>query len=154
MTLRYEIPGGALIELDHLALDINGTLSDRGTLIEGVESGLGRLAESVEIHLVSSDARGTLDEISGRLGANPVAAPTGTAKREFTERLGAERCAAIGNGRNDVELLEAVRLGIVVVGPEGASATAVAAADIVCTGIQSALDLLLDPKTLGSTLRP
>ena len=38
--------------------------------------------------------------------------------------LGRERCAVVGNGANDVAVLEAAALGFVVLGPEGASAAA------------------------------
>jgi soluble P-type ATPase len=154
LALSYNIPGAASIELDHLVLDINGTLTDRGELIDGVAERIGRLAESVEIHLVSSDTRGTLSDLADRLNAHAVSVPNGGAKREFVERLGTERCAAIGNGMNDLELLDTVRLGIAVIGPEGAAASTVAAADAVCTDIRAALDLLLDDSLLISTLRP
>ena len=30
LALSYNIPGAASIEVDHLVLDINGTLTDRG----------------------------------------------------------------------------------------------------------------------------
>jgi soluble P-type ATPase len=135
-------------------LDLNGTLTDRGELIDGVEQRLRRLATSVEIHLVSSDTRGTLAGLADRLGTSAELIAAGSAKGEFVKGLGARRCAAIGNGLNDVELLEAARLGVAVIGPEGASASTIAAADVICTDVGSALDLLLDVSVLISTLRP
>ena len=48
-------------------------------------------------------------------------------------------------------MLEAVRLGIVVVGPEGAGGPTVRAADVVCASILDALDLLLEDDTTKST---
>jgi soluble P-type ATPase len=51
-------------------------------------------------------------------------------------------------------MLEAAALAIAIVGPDGASAHAVAAADIVCASIVQALDLLLDERALIATLRP
>jgi soluble P-type ATPase len=59
-----------------------------------------------------------------------------------------------GNGLKDAPMLRAARLGIAIVGPEGASSAALAAAEVVCTSIIAALELLLDPVTLASTLRP
>ena len=70
------------------------------------------------------------------------------------ERLGADRCCAVGNGLNDAPMLRAARLGIAIVGPEGAGSAALAAAEVVCASIIAALELLLDPVTLASTLRP
>lgn len=51
-------------------------------------------------------------------------------------------------------MLSAARLGIAVIGREGTNATSVRAADVVCGSIIDALDLLLDPDALTSTLRP
>ena len=70
------------------------------------------------------------------------------------ERLGADQCCAVGNGLNDAPMLRAARLGIAIVGPEGAGSAALAAAEVVCASIIAALELLLDPVTLASTLRP
>jgi hypothetical protein len=36
VSARFEIPGAAAIELEHLVLDVNGTLTHRGDLIPGV----------------------------------------------------------------------------------------------------------------------
>jgi soluble P-type ATPase len=78
----------------------------------------------------------------------------GSEKRDYAMQLGPERCAAIGNGVNDVPMLEAVRLGIVIVGPEGAGGPTVRAADVVCGSILDAFDLVLEDDTTKSTLRP
>ena len=45
MTLSVPIPGRAELGLDHLLLDVNGTLTNRGVLIDGVEDRLERLRE-------------------------------------------------------------------------------------------------------------
>jgi soluble P-type ATPase len=60
---------------------------------------------------------------------------------------------AIGNGRNDVAMLEAAALGIAVLGPEGTAGGAVAAADVVARSVQEALALLTEPRALTATLR-
>jgi soluble P-type ATPase len=51
-------------------------------------------------------------------------------------------------------MLREAALGIAVIGPEGAAATAIAAADVVCRSIGEALELLLDDQALAATLRP
>lgn len=154
MSLRYEIPGDGAIEIEHLLLDINGTLTDRGELLDGVAERLGRIGNEIEVHLLSADTFGTLDELATELQVDAQRIARGAEKATFVERLGPECCAAIGNGRNDAEMLGVSILGIAVVGPEGASSAAVLNSNVVCRSIQEALDLLLDAKAMASTLRP
>ncbi len=154
MTVRVEIPNGRVLELDHLLLDLNGTLGDRGDLIAGVEERLAALGGQLEPRLLSADTFDTLEEVASRLGAKAQRVATGEEKLRVVHELGAERCAAIGNGANDALMLEAVALGIAVVGPEGAASLTVAAADVVCGSILVALDLLGEPQVLAATLRP
>jgi soluble P-type ATPase len=75
------------------------------------------------------------------------------AKRAFLEACGTDTTVAIGNGRNDETLIAGAALSIVVIGDEGCAAATLAAADVVCTNIRDALDLLLVPTRLVATLR-
>jgi soluble P-type ATPase len=153
MTLSVAIPGRAELRLEHLVLDVNGTLTNRGVLIDEVEARLGRLRGTLEIRLVSADTFGTLDAIAERLNVLAVRASSGEDKLRVLDELGRERCAVVGNGANDVAVLEGAALGLAVLGPEGASAAALRCADVVCASAADALDLLLDPKALSATLR-
>ena len=153
MTIALEITGRARLELEHLLLDVNGTLTDRGVLLEGVAERLAALATRLSVQLVSADTFGTLREIAERLGAVWTVAAGGEEKAALTRRLGPHACAVIGNGANDAAALRAAALGIAVVGPEGLSADAMRAADVVCGSILAALDLLLDERALLATLR-
>jgi P-type E1-E2 ATPase len=154
VTLVVPIPGRDDLRLVHLILDVNGTLTNRGVLLDDVEERIDRLRDVLDIHLVSADTFGTLDAIAQRLGVSAVRAATGADKVKTLDALGADRCAVIGNGANDVGALEAAAIGFAVLGPEGASAAALRAADVVCASAAGALDLLLDPKSLSATLRP
>jgi soluble P-type ATPase len=60
---------------------------------------------------------------------------------------------AAGNGNNDRLMLEYSVLGVAILGPEGCTADTLRSADLVCTSITDALDLLLHPKRLVATLR-
>lgn len=153
MTLRVEIPGRAPLELDYLLLDVNGTLTERGVLLEGVEDRIRRIGEQLEVRLLSADTFGTLAEVAATLGLNATLAPTLVAKRREISALGGDRCAAIGNGANDAAMLAAAALGIAVIGPEGAATPLLAAADVVMRSITEALDLLLEPRALAASLR-
>jgi soluble P-type ATPase len=77
---------------------------------------------------------------------------TGQEKLGYIQWLSAERCVAVGNGRNDAQMLSAAALGIAVIGAGGAHAAAVAAADVVTRSVQEALALLPDPQALNSDI--
>jgi len=153
MTLVVEIPGRQPLDLEHLVLDVNGTLTNRGALIRGVAERLARVGEQLRVHLLSADTFGTLDGVAASVGAEPTLIESGEDKLRVIQALGAGRCAAVGNGANDVAMLEAAALGIAVIGPEGAAGAAVRVADVVCGSILDALDLLLDEQALRATLR-
>lgn len=154
MTLSVELPDGESLELDHVVLDLTGTLTARGEVIPGVAERLRRVREALEPHIVSSDTFGRLADVAAELGISGHLVDSGAEKVRFLDGLGPARCVAIGNGANDAGMLAAARLGIAVVGPEGAAGTAIRVADVVCGSILEALDLLLDRRLLVATLRP
>jgi hypothetical protein len=104
----------------------------------------------VTIHLVSADTFGSFAETAAVLGLEAHRIGDGEDKRRVVDELGPPACAAVGNGLNDVPMLEASALAIAVTGPERASGRALAAADIVCRSIVEALDLLLDERARWS----
>jgi len=148
------IPGRSALEVEHLLLDVNGTLTNRGELIGGVEEKLRRLGQTLVAHLLSADTFGSLALVASTLGVRSRVVRSGDEKAAFVRELGPQRCVAIGNGANDTEMLARAALGITVVGAEGAATAAMLAADVVCTSIGDALDLLLDDRALAATLRP
>jgi P-type E1-E2 ATPase len=141
------------LTIEHLVLDLNGTLTNRGQLIPGVEDALALLRRRMRIHLATADSFGTADTIGERLGLEVERVSDGAAKARLVAAVGAQYTAAIGNGTNDVAMLQAVRLGIAVLGPEGASAAALSAADIICGSIFDALALVTDARAVEATLR-
>jgi soluble P-type ATPase len=152
--LRVAVPGGDDLALEHLLLDMNGTLTDRGGLIDGVAERMARVREVLAVHLLTADTFGTAGEVAAGLGVEWRRVEQGADKRRFLEALGHDRCVAVGNGANDVPMLRAAALGIALLGPEGTSADALGAADVVCRSVLEALDLLGDPAALTATLRP
>jgi P-type E1-E2 ATPase len=154
VTVVVDIPGREPLALEHLVLDVNGTLTDRGRLLDGVREGLADVTARLDVHVVSADTFGTLESIAEELGVRAHTVETGADKAQYVAGLGSDRCVAIGNGANDASMLELAALGIAVLGPEGAAASALAASDIVCASIVDALALLLDERALQATLRP
>ncbi|UCD18277.1 MAG: HAD hydrolase family protein, partial [Candidatus Zixiibacteriota bacterium] len=74
-------------------------------------------------------------------------------KARYLAELGAEKCAALGNGNNDAAMLAAAKIGIAVMLEEGCSAAALKSADIFVRSAADALALLLNPARLKATLR-
>lgn len=154
--IEIRIPGGEPLRLEHLVLDFNGTLACDGSLIDGVMQALERLREHLTIHVVTADTFGKAHEaFSGTHVQVSVLPPQDQAeqKKTYVRNLGADATVAVGNGRNDADMLQAAALGIAVIQEEGASMTTLTAADVVCPTISSALNLLTNPKRLIATLR-
>ncbi|MCL6103607.1 MAG: ATPase P, partial [Bacteroidetes bacterium] len=74
-------------------------------------------------------------------------------KESYVFNLGENHVIAIGNGLNDALMVKCAALGIVVVQKEGASMETLLNADIVCTNILDAFELLLNPQRIVATLR-
>ena len=53
--------------LEHLILDVNGTLAEAGKLLPGVADRIERLRDQIQVLLVSADTYNTLDEIATTL---------------------------------------------------------------------------------------
>lgn len=151
-----QIPGFGTLTLEHLVLDYNGTLAVDGALFPGVQETLNTLSDQMAIHVVTADTFGQaavgLEEVNCRLTVLEDGRQD-QAKVDFVNRLGAHLTVSVGNGRNDALMLAASALGIAVILGEGASTASMNAADIVCTNIVSALELLNHPLRLTATLR-
>lgn len=91
---RIEIPGRPALELAHLVLDVNGTLTDRGVLVEGVLPKLQALRETLAVHLVSADTFGSLAAIATTLEVEAHVVESGAEKVRYVRELGRERLLA------------------------------------------------------------
>jgi P-type E1-E2 ATPase len=153
--VEIAVPGWRRLALEHLVLDLNGTLAVDGRPAPGVDRALEELAGRLELHLVTADTFGTAAGLFGARVAVEVLAPGGEAAQKLAvvQRLGAAEVAALGNGANDAEMLAAAAVGVCVLGPEGAASVALAAADVAAPGPREALELLLNPDRLRATLR-
>jgi soluble P-type ATPase len=154
--IEIDIPGFGALRIAHVVCDYNGTLAVDGRLLPGVRESIRALAAQVGLHVITADTFGAATaELAGLpvetriLGVGDQAA----AKRAYVADLGADRVIAIGNGRNDREMLKAAAVGIAVVQGEGGAAETLACADVVTGSVLDALDLLRHPRRLIATLR-
>jgi soluble P-type ATPase len=154
--ISVSIPGFGDLRLTDLVCDYNGTLAEDGRLLPRVAGALAWLAASLRIHVVTADTHGgAARALEGIPATLHVVAPAGqaAAKRAYVEHLGAAGVVAIGNGRNDREMLAAARLGIAVLQREGAASAALSSAAAVVPSVLDALELLRFTNRLVATLR-
>lgn len=154
--ISLTIPGRGELNLQHLVLDVNGTLAVDGVLLDGVKRRLLALRDRIEIHLLTADTHGRQAEIDLALGLTAKRLTPGNEveqKAAFVRSLGPASVAAIGQGANDAGMLAEAALGICVLSTEGTALSALTAADLVAPDILSALDLFEKPARLLATLR-
>ncbi len=154
--IELSIPGRGTLRLEHLVLDVNGTLALDGELINGVERALGILRDRLQVHLVTADTHGQQSMIDMLLGAQALRLQPGNEveqKAAFVQLLGPEKTAAIGQGANDAGMLREAALGIAVLSREGLSASTLSAADLIVPDILAALELFDKPLRIVASLR-
>jgi soluble P-type ATPase len=154
--MEIQIPGSQTILLDHLVLDFNGTLAHDGVLIEGVNDLLHELSRQITIHVITADTFGSVTKAMASIPCEVKIIDSlqqDQQKSEFVKQLGANHVFAVGNGRNDKMMLKEAAIGVVVIQHEGTFAPLLAEADVVCSSIIDALELLTHPKRLIATLR-
>jgi P-type E1-E2 ATPase len=154
--LTIDIPGRGQFHLQHLVLDVNGTLAVDGQLIEGVPQALAALRDSLQVHLVTADTHGRQAAIDRQLDLQAVRLSKGgeaQQKADYVRCLGAEGVAAIGQGANDAGMLAEAGLGVCVMSVEGLAVEALQSADLLLPDILSALALFQNPMRMVASLR-
>jgi soluble P-type ATPase len=158
--ISSDIPGFGTVTIIHIISDYTGTLACNGKLAAGVRERLMRLAELVDIHVITADSFGTA---AAELAGLPIIRKKLKGPNEDVQKLRYAtqldlRClASFGNGNNDRLHLKAVKeaggLAIAVENGEGCAVDAILNANLLVFGAANALDLLLEPIRLRATLR-
>ncbi len=150
------IPHFATLALEHVVLDYNGTIAKDGVLIAALKPLLLELGAHYRLYVITADTFGSVHAQLEGLDIRVVVLQSEehtAEKADFVRSLGAEHCAAIGNGNNDAQMLQSAALGIAVLGDEGCATATLVQSDITCKHITEALELLLHEKRLIATLR-
>jgi len=158
--ITIDIPGFGKLQINAILSDYTGTLSFAGKLSPGVRDRLVRLAQLVDIHVLTADSYGTAKE---ELQGLPLVCKRlegekeDVQKQRYVEELSPRYIASFGNGNNDRLHMKLVKesggLTIAVDNGEGCAHEAIRNAHIIVTGAVNALDLLLEPTRLRATLR-
>ena len=154
--IHFNIPGVGDYKLEHLVMDVNGTLAVDGQLIDGVPEKLAFLRSQLTVHLLTADTHGRQAVIDQQLGLIAVRIQPGAEslqKAEYVRRLGVESVVSIGQGANDADMLSAAQLGICVMSLEGVAKETLLASDLIAPTILSALELLEKPMRIAASLR-
>jgi soluble P-type ATPase len=151
--IHIDVPGREPLRLTHLILDFTGTLSLDGQLLPGVTESLIALGETMLITVLTADTFGTAARELEGLPVTLHHIRTGRDKADFMAGLQRSATVAVGNGRNDVDMVRMAAVGVAVVGPEGCAGELIAAADVVCRDILDVFGLLREPLRLKATLR-
>jgi P-type E1-E2 ATPase len=155
-VIELNIPGRNSLRLQHLVMDVNGTLAVDGGLIEGIAKRLGVLNDRFTVHLLTADTHGRQAVIDQQLNLTAVRIQPGDEagqKAEYVRNLGAETVVAIGQGANDAAMLKEAGLGICVMSQEGAATETLLSADLIMPNISAALELLDKPLRIVASLR-
>ncbi|MGE5421990.1 MAG: HAD family hydrolase [Ignavibacteriales bacterium] len=153
---QVKVPGVGEFKLNNLVLDMNGTITTDGQLNTGVKWRINKLKDSFNIYLLTSDTFGTAKIAAAELGIELQVVNSeygGPQKKDIVKNLGAAETVAIGNGSNDVLMLQEAGVSVAVLGGEGSSAKALQAAMLVVKDIRDALDLFLDERRFIAALR-
>ncbi len=153
---KIEIPYYQSLTLTHVVLDYNGTIAKDGQLKEEVKALLPALCEHYTVHVITADTFGSVKaQMEGfHVVVKVLQTDNHTAeKAAYVDGLGKENCVAVGNGNNDMQMLENAMLGIAIIGDEGCATPTLLHSDISCSNIADALALLLNEKRLIATLR-
>jgi soluble P-type ATPase len=154
------MPCGVFYDLFNIILDLNGTITVDGSFVDGVVERLKEISEIMDVYVVTADTGQTLDQLTDQLVEdcgikihNLESGRGDMQKLAFLEKLGSDKTVAIGNGCNDALMLREAKLGLCVIGKEGASINALMASNAVFFSICDALDIFLKPKRMIATLR-
>jgi soluble P-type ATPase len=154
--IELSIPGHGDLSLEHLVMDVNGTLAVDGILLDGVAKRIGALRNRLTVHLLTADTHGGQAAIDHLLNLQAVRIRQGDEagqKAAFVRQLGAEHVVAIGQGANDAQMLKIAALSICVLSVEGLAVEALTSADLFMPDILSALDLFDKPLRVIASLR-
>jgi len=153
--ISIQRPGMESLELHFVLIDFEGTLAMDGRVHPKAKDKVNLLSKRVTVYILTKSSKGKIEETLKKMKAEILYMTEGDSsqqKLDVLQRLGPHQTAVIGNGFDDVQIMEQAGLGMCVIGKEGSSTEAVAKADLVVASVLDALDFLLKPLRQGATL--
>jgi soluble P-type ATPase len=146
--ISIQRPGMESLDIHFVLIDFEGTLAMDGRVHPKAKDKVNLLSKRATIIILTKSNREKVEEALRKMRAEILYVTEGDSSQQklnALQRLGAHQTAVIGNGLDDVRIMEQAGLGMCVIGKEGASAEAMAKADLVVTHVLDALDFLLKP---------
>ncbi len=153
--ITLQRPGQNPLEIEFILIDFEGTLATDRRVHPKAKDKLNLLSKRTKIYILTRANQEVISEALKKVKAEVIhlrEVEASQKKLDLVRRLGGTRTVAIGNGSDDVLMMEEASLGICVIGREGASAEVMPRADVVVTDILDALDFLLKPLRHQATL--
>jgi soluble P-type ATPase len=153
--ISIQRPGMESLDIHFVLIDFEGTLAMDGRVHPKAKDKVNLLSKRATITILTKSNREKVEETLRKMKVEILYVTEGDStqqKLNVLQRLGPHQTAVIGNGLDDVRILEQAGLGMCVIGKEGSSAEAVAKADLVVTNVLDALDFLLKPLRQRATL--
>jgi len=148
-------PGQGNLEIDFILIDFEGTLASDRRVHPKAKDKINLLSKHAKIYILTKEGKEQVMEVLRKVKAEIIHFAEGDVsvrKLDLLRQLGANRTVAIGNGRDDVLMIEEAALGICVISREGTAAETIQKADAVVSNILDALDFLLKPLRQKATL--
>ncbi len=154
--IELQIPGRGRITIENVIFDYNGTLAVDGVLSPVVKARLNRLAERLNVYILTADTYGTAAKACEELEVVLKTFPkekAGREKQKIVRELGGDKSIVVGNGNNDMEMFEESILTFAVLMEEGCYGKLIYCADMVFQHIKEVFDALESPRRIKATLR-
>lgn len=154
--LKLDIPGRGIIEIENVVFDYNGTLAVDGNMLQSTKDMLMKIKDFLNVYILTADTYGTVKEKCIDIDVNLKTFPcenVGICKSEIVKNLDKEKTICVGNGYNDIIMLQESMLSIGIIGDEGCCGKLLLVCDIVVKDIKDVFDMLLKPDRIKATLR-
>jgi soluble P-type ATPase len=153
--IAIQRPGQKPLEIDFILIDFEGTLASDRRVHPKAKDKINLLSKRTKIYILTKGEKEVVEETLKKVKAEIfylTEGETSQRKVDLLRQLGATRTVAIGNGVDDIPMIEEAGLGICVIGKEGTSVEAMKRADVVVSDVLDALDFLLKPLRQKATL--
>ncbi|NBG88607.1 hypothetical protein [Isachenkonia alkalipeptolytica] len=158
MAIDVKVPWGEKYTINHVVFDLNGTLANNGEIAKTTEKLLKALAQKAKIYVLTADTHNTAGKLKEEIGdfceiIVLQSSDHSEEKARFVHTLGYRETVTLGNGGNDVKMVQEGILSFGIIAGEGAYAPLLTKVDIVVHNIDHAIEMLIHPRKIVATIR-